>query len=86
MSDDVEKKILYLSRSIALMRDLTGHLSQAYDLDYGRKTQEGLDKLMGSLDEAVILFDQVRDQCALEMIDDETLANIPLNELLKGDT
>ena len=82
MSDDVEKKILYLSRSIALMRDLTGHLSQAYAFDYGRQAQDGLDRLITNLDEAVILFDQVRDQCALEMVDDDIVKQIPLKSLL----
>ena len=66
---DAEKKILFLSRTIALTRDLTGHLSRAYEHNYGREIEDRLDQLMRSLDEAVIQCDQLRDQFALEMVE-----------------
>ena len=76
MTEDVEKKILYLSRSIALMRDLTKHLSQGYTYDYGRENQRQLDELISKLDETVIHFDQLRDQYALDMVEQPEVVNL----------
>ncbi len=76
MAENAEKRIVHLSRSIAMMRDLTTHLSQAYDYNYGHEVQDRLDRLIGNLDEVVISFDQLRDHLALVMVDERDGATV----------